>query len=551
MTDTIDESAAPAATRREAREAALAAKAAAEEKRRAAAEAHAAAAQVSTAAKEHKKSAKEADRDAARASREAAAKAARARREAAAEARELARTNAKAEKVRARAESAQAKAHAREERAAAKQAAKDRKRTERVELREAAATAKRERKESIDVPAKGKKPAKSGGKVRYGSGATGTAREVEERRHRDRLEKKKARVKGKKSKGSKPKPIDITNAIRSLATVLDASSGELEPVRAIAEEFEGTQIGDAFWRIYYRMLDESATLVEAFTPETVFPPVVLNMLKVGEKTISPGNSLRTAVSLMDTNDDTKRKLKNELMEPISVGLLSLASLVGTAWFVMPSFTQMYEALEMPIPAVSQAVLTMSEWVVYIVAFFGGAAFAGGLYWTVAGRKNDRLRTWIDAFKLRMPLMGKANQAQQTYQTLNILTSYLSVGASETEALIDTAAASENRAIRRHLEDTAEALLQGTRTFAEVLDSPLFPSLARRILTTGQRSGQTKEALKDLTGIYKREADVEITQGVAKVVNSVTGVSTLVFVTVVTMVTIPPLEMFTATLNYNG
>lgn len=355
--------------------------------------------------------------------------------------------------------------------------------------------------------------------------------------------------KAPKNDTSKPKPIDVTNAVRALATMLENSPGELESVRVMAREYEGTQIGEAFRRIQYRISDSNASMVEAFAPEKVFPTEVHNMLAVGQKTIAPGPALRTAVKLMDASSDAKRKLKGEIMEPASVGILSLVALFATAYGVMPSFVEMYNSLEMEVPPVSAAILVMSDWTVWIL---GGAAILGAAYlgWYFAwGRKIDAWRTWLDAYSLHMPLMGKANMTQQTYQLLKVLSAYISVGAPEREALVDAAEATKNRAIRKHLLTTAELMMAGRRTFAATFDSDMFPSMARNILGIGEQAGRVQEAIVDLETVYEREAEVESAQAVARVSGTVAGISSLIFTVVVTMVTVPPLEMFGSTLSY--
>lgn len=357
------------------------------------------------------------------------------------------------------------------------------------------------------------------------------------------------RPKRPKNDTSKPKPVDVTNAVRALATMLENSPGELESIRVMAKEYEGTQIGEAFRRIQYRVSDQNASLVEAFAPEKVFPTEVHNMLAVGQKTIAPGPALRTAVKLMDAGTDAKRKLIGEIMEPASVGLLSLAALFATAYGVMPSFVEMYNSLDMEVPPVSAAILAMSDWTVWIL---GGAFIATALYflwWFAFGRTWDKWRTALDAYSLHMPLMGTANMTQQTYQLLKVLGAYINVGAPEREALVDAAAATKNRAIRKHLLSTAELMMAGRRTFADTFDTDMFPSMAKNILGIGEAAGRVPEAILDLEVVYEREAEVAAEQAVRRVSGTVAGISSLIFTVVVTMVTVPPLEMFGSTLSY--
>lgn len=350
---------------------------------------------------------------------------------------------------------------------------------------------------------------------------------------------------------SAPKPIEIANAIRSLAIILETSPAEIDAIKMMAEEFSGNRIGDAFDRIYDRLVKDNLTLVDAFAPEELFPSVVHNMLKVGAKTAKPGAALRSAVDLMDSGNDNKRKMRNAIREPAILAVASLAILFGTAWGVMPVFLEMYEAMELEIGAITAFVLVFADVSMWAIGILGVLAIGVTIWWFSTGRSSLRVRIAIDRWKLHAPLIGKGEQAGEVFQMFNIIDAYLSVGSTERETLLNTAGAMENRAIRRHLRSVANGLTRGEKTFAEFLDDEMFPKMARSILGTGQRSGQTLQVVKNLRTIYENESAIEGAQSVEKVVGLVSALSSILFTVTATIVTIPPLEIFGSTLSYRG
>lgn len=350
---------------------------------------------------------------------------------------------------------------------------------------------------------------------------------------------------------SAPKPIEIANAIRSLAIILETSPAEIDAVKMMAEEYSGNRIGDAFDRIYDRLVKDNLTLVDAFAPEELFPPVVHNMLRVGAKTAKPGPSLRTAVDLLDTGNDNKRQMRNAVREPTFLAIASLAILFVTAWGVMPIFLEMYESMNLEIGAITAFVLVFADVSMWAIGIIGVLGIALTIWWFTHGRSSLRVRIAIDRWMLHAPLLGKGEQSGEAFQMFNILNSYLSVGTSERESLLNTANAIENRAIKRHLRATANGLVRGEKTFAQFLDDDMFPRMARSILGAGQRTGQTAQVVGILRGIYENEAKIEGQQSVEKVVALVSGLSSILFTVTATIVTIPPLEIFGSTLGYSG
>lgn len=350
---------------------------------------------------------------------------------------------------------------------------------------------------------------------------------------------------------SAPKPIEIANAIRSLAIILETSPAEIDALKMMAEEFSGNRIGDAFDRIYDRLVKDNLTLVDAFAPEDLFPPVVHNMLRVGAKTAKTGPALMTAVELLDSGNDNKRALRNAIREPLILAVASLGILFATAWGVMPVFVDMYEQMNLEIGAITTFVLVFADVSMWTIGILAVLSIIYGVWWFAYGRSSMRVRIAIDRWKLHAPLIGKGEQSGEASQMFNILDSYLSVNTTEREALLATATAMENRAIKRHLRATANGLTRGEKTFAQFLDDDMFPRLARSILGAGQRSGQTAKSIKTLRDIYVKEAKIEGEQSVEKVVGLVSALSSILFTVTATIVTIPPLEIFGATLGYSG
>lgn len=459
-----------------------------------------------------------------------------------------------------------------EERAAAKRAAAEEKARLKAEAREAKAgvaaagkAASRGNSEARQANVAADKQARldAAEEKRQNKLASKEAKIARQRRYREALERWREDVRIAKQTGtappkkpkapkndtSKPKPIDVTNSVRAFATMLENSPGELDSIQVMVKEYEGTQLGEAFRRIEFRISDQNATLVEAFAPEKIFPVEVHNMLAVGAKTIAPGPALRTAVKLMDAASDGKRKLRSEIMEPIAVGSLSLVALFATAYAVMPTFVTMYESLEMPVPPVSAAILVMSDVVVWVLGIAAVLGISYVAWWFLYGRTWNKWRTALDAYSLHMPLMGKANQATETLQLLKVLHAYMRVGSPEREAIVDAAEATKNRAIKKHLLTVASLMMDGRRTFAGVFDSDMFPNMARNIVGIGEKAGRVTESIGQLEEVYEREAEVESQQAITRVSGTVAGISSMIFTIVVTMVTVPPLEMFGSTLSY--
>lgn len=352
----------------------------------------------------------------------------------------------------------------------------------------------------------------------------------------------------KESWRKKPSTVELSNAVRSLGIMLESAPGELESIKVMTHEYADTQLGAAFIRIYVRMNAESMTLVEAFEPETLFPPIVHNMLHVGAKTGTTGTSLQQASTMLDKTDDASRRIRLALIEPTFLFVILLVALFGTTAMAMPMYKKMYVDLDIPMPPMTQLLLTFSDVVAISLGIFAALAVGYGIWWAVAGRKNDRWRTWLDKVSVTAPMFGVTIQATVAFTLFNVLASLVAVGETEGAALNETAKATKNRAVRKHLEAVSEQILLGKATFVDIVDGVLIPKLAKHILVFGQNAGKLSTTLTDLATIYKRESQLRTERLVTVIGQAANAAIAIAFMLITILIALPSFELMSSTLG---
>lgn len=283
----------------------------------------------------------------------------------------------------------------------------------------------------------------------------------------------------------------------------------------------------------------------------VFPPIYINIVKVGELSGSLATSLEQALKYIQDSTAIKKKVKKALTGPIlqSGGLL-IGGIVAVI-FGIPIMQDMYAqfGLEDQIPELTMKFAEAIYWcgdywyiVLGVVAALVGIFFA----WknTPSGRYN-----W-DMFKLRMPIFGQLILRLNLQKFFKAMQINLSNNARLQDAIEVSKSVVGNFVIVAALETSQANLAIGGSWIEPFEMMPFFPSMTLEMLRIGMETDMTTMIDKILEFL---EEDIEITIGrVTKVLpevgNIIMGVILVGFVLIILK---PIMEVYMGTFLFDA
>lgn len=341
---------------------------------------------------------------------------------------------------------------------------------------------------------------------------------------------------------------DVADSIRSLAMMLTVQRGEITPVLTLAQQYEGTKLGAAYQHVADQII-AGVPFAEALAAEELFPPVVRRLVLVGQRTGNPGPHLTKAADLLDETLETSGKVKSALLEPSMLGVGVVVFFVGMVTWAVPQMVDVFAQTGAELPMLSQIALQISkvaQVVVPVLAVVGLSAF---VWWRVAGRKSDVLRARLDAWQLRLPVLGVLKRDAALSNSLSVLSALIDLGIPEREALSTAAEGCDNRAIGAHLRSHADALVQGRAQFADLADGRLIPLPVGAVLSAAASSGALPVGLTHVADTYRRSARIKadnLSTALGPIANVVVGA---LFAGAVIVIYLPMYSMFTAMTSF--
>ncbi|MGH9348173.1 MAG: type II secretion system F family protein [Vicinamibacterales bacterium] len=239
-----------------------------------------------------------------------------------------------------------------------------------------------------------------------------------------------------------------------------------------------------------------------------FDPLFTNMIAAGEA----GGILDTILKRLATYIEKAVKLKNQvksaMIYPVAVILIAAVVVGVILWKVIPTFANLFAGLGAELPLPTRVVISASNGLVRFgwILIIGLGALAWGVkayYGTPGGRRM------IDAFLLKLPIMGDLLRKIAVARFCRTLSTLLASGVSILEALDITAKTSGNAVVEEGIQSTRKSIERGETIAQPLKDSGVFPPMVVQMIGVGEATGALDTMLGKIADFYEEEVDVAV------------------------------------------
>ena len=298
---------------------------------------------------------------------------------------------------------------------------------------------------------------------------------------------------------------DIVIFTRQLSTMIDAGLPLVQCLQILAKQQANTTFKQVISQIQTDV-ETGTTLADSMRKHPkVFDSLYANMIEAGEL----GGILDTILSRLAVFKEKamalQKKIKGAMTYPVICLAISILILVVILVFVIPVFVEMFASLDSELPAITQLVVDMSDFVknnfLFIIVFFVLLAYAfKKIYSTEKGRlKIDNMILWS-------PVVGQLVRKVAVSKFTRTLSTLLQSGVPILDSLQVVARTSGNKVIERAVIRVAASIAEG-RPIAEPLEeSGVFPNMVVQMISVGESVGALDTMLEKIADFYDEEVD---------------------------------------------
>lgn len=274
---------------------------------------------------------------------------------------------------------------------------------------------------------------------------------------------------------------------------------------------------------FYRVLEsikrdiaQGYSLSEAMEkfPE-YFPLLYISNVKAGEKGGNLVERLKEYQVFMKKTEEMRRKIVSASVYPIMVLCIIVAAVIFLFTYVIPNFSKIYLESNVELPLATIILLKVTNIFKVILPFL---VLALVLLIVVISRVKSTFkgRLFLDDLKLKTPFVSNIYRNYLVSNFARTLSAIIKGGIPLVSALKITANVGTNTSFSEKIKKATKLVEEGNSLSLALEDTNLFPSIALRLIKSGEGTGSLWEMLDEVAEYYDN-----------LVVDSLTMITTLV------------------------
>lgn len=309
------------------------------------------------------------------------------------------------------------------------------------------------------------------------------------------------------SSRNKPiKPVDIAYLIRQLATMMKAGVPLLQALDLVGNGAEKVKLKKLIYDVKGDVnsgLDFAGSLSRH--PDH-FDSLVCSLVQAGEQSGSLETMLDRIATYKEKTESLKKKIKKAMTYPIAIILVGIAVSAILLVKVVPQFEAIFTGFGADLPAFTQLVVGMSEWMQkwwFVVLLAIVALF---FVFTKLKAKSEKFSDLVDRAVLRLPVFGDILQKAAVARFARTLATTFSAGVPLVEALNSAAGAAGNVVYRNAIIQIRNGVSTGQALQHAVQMTGVFPVMTVQMISIGEEAGSLDHMLDRVATFYEEDVD---------------------------------------------
>lgn len=320
------------------------------------------------------------------------------------------------------------------------------------------------------------------------------------------IRKKPAEIKIKIGTGVKK--IDISRFTRQFATMIGAGLPMVQCLDILGAQTENKELAKIIVQVK-DSVSSGSTLSEALARHPkVFDQLYTNMVEAGEVGGALDSILVRLSVYREKADALVRKVKGAMVYPAVVAVVAGGVTVGMLTFIVPVFAKMFGSLGSELPAPTQVILNISNFLKsnFIFLIIGlVASTAGFIMWV----RTEGGKQIFDKIMIKAPVFGNLIRKSAVARFTRTLGTLLQSGVSIIDAMEVTAKTAGNTVISSAIRKAVLSIAEGDTITGPLKDSGVFPPMVTQMISVGEKTGGLDEMLSKIADFYDEEVDAAV------------------------------------------
>jgi type IV pilus assembly protein PilC len=302
------------------------------------------------------------------------------------------------------------------------------------------------------------------------------------------------------------KAIDIAIFVRQLATMMKAGVPLVQSFEIVADSLDNPTMKELVLQLKSDI--ESGTNFETALRRhpRYFDDLFCSLVGAGEQSGALETMLERVATYKEKSELLKAKIKKAMKYPIAVIVVAIIVTAILLVKVVPVFSDLFKSFGAELPAFTQMVVNMSEWMQqywWMMMFLIAAAVIG---FSEGKKRSKKFRDFLDRLTLKLPIFGNIAYQAVIARFSRTLSTTFAAGVPLIDALNSTAGATNNVVFYDATQKIKQDVATGQQLQFSMRSTNLFPSMAIQMVGIGEEAGSLEEMLDKVATYYENEVD---------------------------------------------
>ena len=282
---------------------------------------------------------------------------------------------------------------------------------------------------------------------------------------------------------------DLAFSLTQLSTYIKSGIPLADSVRILAKQTKKTSLKKSFNQLVYQLLKGESLSDAMLMQETVYPKLLVNMVKTAEMTGDLPSILDDMSEYYTSMDQTHKQMKSAMTYPLVVLTIAFGVLIFMLTYLVPQFSAMFEENGAQMPALTLAILAASDfirekWYIILLVVVAFVFIFIQLY-----KRSQKFRETIQVMVMHMPIFKDIVIYNEIANFTKTFASLLNHGVFITDSMEILSKITNNEIYKKIINKTLENLGKGDSISTAFRGEWAIPVVAYEMIVTGETTGQ--------------------------------------------------------------
>ena len=308
------------------------------------------------------------------------------------------------------------------------------------------------------------------------------------------------------------KKLNLSDTFFQLSLLLKSGIPLVEALKIVAKSTKEQHLKNALLESASKVSEGMRFSDSLSKYPKIFEPMYVNLIKASEQV----GKLAAVLADIAVYEEDKRKntdkIKTAMVYPMTILVMGFAVLGFLLAFVVPKMESIFASMKQQIPASTQFLLKVSDF----VSEYGLVLLLFIMFIILSIRylykNNNKFRLAVDKKLFKINLVSHVSVSKFAH----VLSFQLKEGLPLTDALHYASLVIDNKYMFNIVSQVRESVQAGTKFSVAVRNAGIFPELFPAAVSTGESSGNMPELLERVNEFYSKNVDKFLTSFISAI-----------------------------------